>query len=444
MRYGKKSKIIIEMKKQPDIQFLSPEEIKAFQEARMAEALAYLSSNSEFYKKMFREYSIDVTRIRKLEDLVNIPVTTKADLQLRNEEFRCVPADKVIDYVTTSGTLGDPVTFTLTDSDLDRLAYNEYLSFTVAGCTREDIMQLMTTIDRRFMAGLAYYMGARELGMGVIRVGNGIPELQWDTIRRIHPTCGMIVPSFIMKLIEFAEKNGIDYRNSSLKKCLCIGEALREPGTFGLNTLGRRIAEKWGNLELHSTYASTEMQSSFTECGYFCGGHLQPELIIVEFLDENNNPVRDNEPGEVTITTLGVTGMPLLRFKTGDICYHYSGPCRCGRNTVRLSSVLGRKGQMIKFKGTTLYPPALYDILDNIPKIVNYIVEVYTNSLGTDEITIRVGSDDHSEAFVKEIKDMFRAKVRVAPNVTFESPEYIAKLQMPQTSRKVVKFIDLR
>ena len=444
MRYRKKLKIINEMKKQPDIQFLSPGEIKAFQEARMAETLAYLSSNSEFYKKMFREYSIDVTRIRKLEDLVNIPVTTKTDLQLRNEEFRCVPADKVIDYVTTSGTLGDPVTFTLTDSDLDRLAYNEYLSFTVAGCTRKDIMQLMTTIDRRFMAGLAYYMGARELGMGVIRVGNGIPELQWDTIRRIHPTCGMIVPSFIMKLIDFAEKNGIDYRNSSLKKCLCIGEALRQPGTFGLNTLGRRIAEKWDNLELHSTYASTEMQSSFTECGYFCGGHLQPELIIVEFLDENNNPVRDDEPGEVTITTLGVTGMPLLRFKTGDICYHYSGPCRCGRNTVRLSSVLGRKGQMIKFKGTTLYPPALYDILDNIPKIVNYIVEVYTNSLGTDEITIRVGSDDHSEAFVKEIKDMFRAKVRVAPNVTFESPEYIAKLQMPQTSRKVVKFIDLR
>lgn len=432
------------MKKQPDIQFRSPEEIKAFQEAKMAEALGYLSANSEFYRKMFREYSIDVSRIRKIEDLVNIPVTTKTDLQLRNEEFRCVPAGKIIDYVTTSGTLGDPVTFTLTDSDLDRLTYNEYLSFTTAGCTSADIMQLMTTIDRRFMAGLAYYMGARELGMGIIRVGNGIPELQWDTIRRIHPTCGMVVPSFIMKLIDFAEKNGIDYRNSSLRKCLCIGEALRQPGTFGLNTLGLRIAEKWGSLELHSTYASTEMQSSFTECGCFCGGHLQPELIIVEFLDENNNPVREDEAGEVTITTLGVTGMPLLRFKTGDVCYHYSSPCKCGRNTMRLSSVLGRKGQMIKFKGTTLYPPALYDILDNIPRIVNYIVEVYTNSLGTDEITIRVGSEDHSEAFVKEIKDIFRSKVRVAPNVTFESPEYIAKLQMPQTSRKVVKFIDLR
>lgn len=136
--------------------------------------------------------------------------------------------------------------------------------------------------------------------------------------------------------------------------------------------------------------------------------------------------------------------MPLLRFRTGDICHHYTGHCSCGRNTVRLSSVLGRKGQMIKFKGTTLYPPALYDILDNIPKVVNYIVEVYTNSLGTDEITIRVGSEDHSDVFVKEIKDMFRAKVRVAPSITFESPEYIAKLQFPQMSRKAVKFIDLR
>ena len=39
---------------------------------------------------------------------------------------------------------------------------------------------------------------------------------------------------------------------------------------------------------------------------------------------------------------------------------------------------------------------------------------------------------------------MFRAKVRVAPSITFESPEYIAKLQFPQMSRKAVKFIDLR
>ena len=78
---------------------------------------------------------------------------------------------------------------------------------------------------------------------------------------------------------------------------------------------------------------------------------------------------------------------------------------------------------MIKYKGTTLYPPALFDILDNIPHIKNYIVEVYTNELGTDEILIRIGSENRSEAFAKEIKDLFRAKVRVAPSINFESAE---------------------
>ncbi|NCC09472.1 MAG: phenylacetate--CoA ligase family protein [Bacteroidia bacterium] len=431
------------MKKNPDIQFRSATEIKAYQESRLTEELAYLQAHSPFYQQMFKEHQIDLTAIKTIEDLQHIPVTTKTDLQLHNEAFICVDREEIIDYVTTSGTLGDPVTFVLTSEDLDRLAYNEYLSFTTAGCTKHDILQLMTTIDRRFMAGLAYYLGARELGMGVARVGNGIPELQWDTIRRIHPTCGMVVPSFLIKLIEFAEKNNIDYNRASMQKCICIGEGLRNQD-FSLNTLGKRIQEKWSNLQLYSTYASTEMQSSFTECEVCQGGHLQPELIIVEFLDDNNQPVKAGEAGEVTITTLGVKGMPLLRFKTGDICYHYTEPCACGRHTMRLSSILGRKGQMIKYKGTTLYPPALFDILDNIPNVKNYVIEVYTNEIGTDEILIRVGSEERSEAFSKEIKDLFRSKVRVAPTIQFESADYIAKIQMPPMSRKAIKFIDLR
>ncbi|MBF0651113.1 AMP-binding protein [Dysgonomonas sp. GY75] len=432
------------MEKHPDIQFQPAIKIKEYQETKLQAALQYLKEHSVFYQRMFEEQNIDIDGIKTIEDLRQLPVTTKNDLQKYSEDFICVEKSRIIDYVTTSGTLGSPITFVLTDKDLDRLAYNEYLSFTTAGFTKEDIMQLMTTIDRRFMAGLAYFLGARELGMGVARVGNGIPELQWDTIERIQPTCGIAVPSFLIKLIDFAEKNKIDYNNSSIKKCLCIGESLRKEN-FELNTLGRRIQEKWSSLQLYSTYASTEMQASFTECDCFCGGHLQPELIIVEFLDDNDNPVGEGESGEVTITTLGVEGMPLLRFKTGDVCYHYTEPCSCGRNTTRLSSVLGRRGQMIKYKGTTLYPPALFDILDNIPHIKNYVVEVFTNDLGTDEILVRVGCDENrSEAFIKEIKDLFRSKVRVAPNISFESPEYIAQIQTPPMSRKAIKFIDLR
>ena len=258
-----------------------------------------------------------------------LPTTTKQELQLHNADFLCVEPRDIIDYVTTSGTLGEPVTIALTEGDLQRLAYNEASSFTMAGCTNDDIMQLMTTIDRRFMAGLAYFLGARELGSGVVRVGNGIPELQWDTIKRVKSTACMVVPSFLTKLIEFAEKSGIDYNTSTLKRAICIGEALRTPDG-ALTTLGKKISEKWSSLELYSTYASTEMQTSFTECEMHQGGHIPADLIIVELLDENNNPVPDGCPGEVTITTIGVEAMPLVRFKTGDICIRTTlSNCNC-------------------------------------------------------------------------------------------------------------------
>jgi phenylacetate-CoA ligase len=431
------------MQRLPEIQYESPETIKKFQEEKLREALAYLNAYSPYYKELFRKEKIDVSKIKRIEDLQNIPTTDKMELQKRNKDFTCVPWEKIIDIVTTSGTLGEPVIFGLTENDLQRLGYNERLSFETVGLTPCDIMQLMTTIDRRFMAGLAYFLGAREIGMGICRVGNGIPELQWDTINRIRPTVAMMVPSFACKLIDYAWQTNIAYKQSSLRKLICIGEPLRNLD-FTFNTLGEKIASQWEDIRLFSTYASTEMQSSFTECEEGKGGHLQPELIITEFLDANEKPVRPGEAGEVVITTLGVEGMPLLRFKTGDIVVHYTEPCLCGRNTLRLSSVAGRKGQMVKFKGTTLYPPALYDIIDSIPDVINYVVEVFHNELGTDEILIRIGTNKKSERLEKHIKDVFRAKIRVAPAIVFESVEYINALQFPQTQRKSVKFIDRR
>ena len=426
----------------PTIETKSASDIKSFQEEKLRELLQYLQAKSPFYQEVFRKQKIDISKIKSLEDLVKIPVTTKSDLQELNDEFICVPRNRIIDYITTSGTLGDPVTFAMTDRDLDRLAYNEAISFACADGSKDDIYQLMTTIDRRFMAGLAYFLGVRKLGAGIIRVGNGMPELQWDTIRRFRPNAFITVPSFILKLIEYAEEKGIDYRSSSIRKAICIGEPLRYPD-FSLTTLGRKIKEKW-DIHLYSTYASTEMGTAFTECRHGIGGHHHPELIIVEFLDDNDQPVPENEAGEVTVTTLGVEGMPLLRFKTGDVCYHYSEPCACSRTTMRLGPVLGRKQQMIKYKGTTLYPPALYDILDNVDGISNYFVEVYTNSIGTDEILIHIGSKFQGEAFEKEIKDHFRARLRVAPQVIFEPQDQIDRMINPESGRKSIKFADRR
>lgn len=426
----------------PAIEAASVAEIKALQEQKLQELVQYVSQHSAFYKSLFKANGIGSGDIRHIEDLQKIPVTTKDDLYKFNRDFICVPPSQVIDYVTTSGTLGDPLTVVMTEKDLERLAYNEHISLACAGGTKDDIYQLMTTIDRRFMAGMAYFLGIRQMGAGVVRVGNGMPEFQWDTIRRLSPTIAIAVPSFILKLIEFAEQHGIDYKNCSIKKIVCIGEPIRNEN-FTYNTLGKRITDAWP-VQLFSTYASTEMAAAFTECGAGRGGHHHPELIIAEFLDEANKPVKPGEAGELTVTTLGVEGMPLLRFKTGDICIAHHGPCSCGRRTMRLSPILGRKQQMIKFKGTTLYPPALYDILNNTSYIKNYIVEVYTNDIDTDEILITIGATEAPEHFEKELKDHFRARLRVAPNIRLDTPDNILKRQMPEMSRKPITFIDRR
>lgn len=408
----------------------------------LKDLLRYVAMRSPFYQKLFEKHSILIQDINTPEDLHKIPFTEKEDLQNFTKDFICVPKQKLVDYVTTSGTTGKPVTLALTDADLERLALNEYNSFKTAGITEDDVIQLMTTVDRRFMAGLAYFLGARKLGAGIIRVGNGLPELQWDTIISIQPTVIICVPSFVLHLIAYAEANNIDYKNSSIKKIICIGEAIRN-SDFTLNTLGKKITEKW-NLPLYSTYASSEMATAFTECESFKGGHLQADLLISEIVDENGNPVKQGEAGELVITTLGIEGMPLIRFKTGDMCIAHTDVCGCGRESLRLSPVLGRKKQMIKYKGTSLYPNAIYDILENIDLVKNYQVEVSTNSTGTDEILLNLGVIEKNKIKEEELLNTFRAKLRVAPRLNFLSPEEVNHLLQPKNSRKPIKFIDRR
>ena len=426
-----------------DIEFRSAGEIAEYQNTRLQEALSYLQKHSPFYQKIFADSGIDITEIRTTDDLVKLPFTEKKDLQLHNKEFLCVTPDKIVDYITTSGTLGDPVTFGCTDKDLDRLAYNEKKSFSCAGVKPGNIVQLMTTLDKRFMAGLAYFLGIRALGASIIRVGNGMPELQWDTINRLKPDTIMCVPSFILRLIEYAEQHNIDYKGSSVKRIIGIGEGLREHD-FSLNLLGKRLKEKW-DVELYATYSSTERGATFSECPYGCGGHVHPELIIVEIIGEDNKPVADGEIGEVVITTLGVEGMPLLRFRTGDISSKVVEKCRCGRNSYRLTPLMGRKNNMIKLKGTTIYPPAINDVLDNTPYIVNYVVVVRNSFAGTDEVVVKVGvSGPQSFDVIKDLKDRFRSRIRVAPIVEILSPEDINKINNPSNNRKPIKFIDNR
>ena len=421
---------------------LSPSEIRKMQDNKLCVLLKHLQKNSPYYQRIFRRDGTDIEKVTGLQDLSLLPITDRQDLQKYNDEFLCVPASAVIEYTSTSGTLGTPVTIALTEKDLQRLAYNEFKSFSCADGKAEDIYQLMLTLDRQFMAGMAYYSGIRELGAGIIRVGPGVPSLQWETIFRLRPTALVAVPSFILKLIQYAREHHIDPSVSTIKKAICIGENIRQ-NDFSLNILGKRITESW-DIKLYSTYASTEMQTAFTECSAGRGGHHQPGLLIAELLDEAGRPVGAGEAGEVTITTLGVEGMPLLRYKTGDLCIRHEEACSCGRQTMRLSPVIGRKNQMIKFKGTTLFAPALFDLLAGMEDIRDFVAEVFSNEIGTDEVLLHLLPLVKTQESDHRIRAYLQAKLRVTPQIHYVTAEELQALQFPGAARKANKFVDRR
>ena len=134
-------------------------------------AVQYVMDNSPFYKEHFKDSDVS--------DFQTLPFTSKEDIAEQNELFCCVEKSNIAEYVTTSGTSGEPITIFLTKNDLDRLAENERASLTLMNGSDADIYQLLTTIDKQFMAGIAYYLGVQKMNAGIIRQGPGAIAAQW-------------------------------------------------------------------------------------------------------------------------------------------------------------------------------------------------------------------------------------------------------------------------
>jgi phenylacetate-CoA ligase len=264
--------------------------------------------------------------------------------------------------------------------------------------------------------------------------------LQWDSIQRYRPTVLIAVPSFIPRLLRHAHEHGIDPNSTSVKRILCIGEPVRD-AALRPNLLAQRITGEW-NVQLFSTYASTEMQTAFTECEAGMGAHLQPELMYVEVIKEDGNHAADGEAGEVVVTPLGVTGMPVLRYRTGDICHWYASPCANGRNTPRLGPVIGRRQQLLKFKGTSLYPNAIIDLLSHMREVSTFVVEVQRDELGLDEVILRLAL--RGENAEERVREEMTSKLRVSPRIILNDREEIERMRFNENDRKPKLFFDRR
>jgi len=417
-------------------------DIAALQQSAWAETFRYVRAHSPFYREHLAQAGIAPETIIPLAELARIPTVDKTVVSERMEQFLCVPREKIVEIVTTSGSTGQPLVWQLTENDLQRLARNEELSFTCAGFTAADTVLLGVAMDRCFIAGMAYYLGLRRLGCAVVRVGPATPAMHLDMICRVQPTAIVSVPSFLAHLADKAAEVKFDLAAVGIRKAVCIGEPVRNDD-FSLNPTAAAVETRWGT-KVFSTYGITELAASLCECPAGQGGHLHPELLYLEALDEAGQPVPDGEIGELTATTFGVEGMPLIRYRTGDFAAIYRAPCACGRHTLRIGPVIGRKHQRLKIKGTSVFPSAFKLVLDASPEVVSYVVIARREDHQGDEVEVKIAATGATKGLAARLRERFQGTVKVVPQITLATPGEVDALQLPEGARKRRYFVDLR
>lgn len=402
----------------------------------------YAAACSPFYRRHFAASRVDVDAFRGAIDLPRLPLTTKADLERSNDDFLAVAQDEIVDVCLTSGTTGQPVALLQSREDLERLAQCEAAALSTAGVKRGDRVLVTAAIDRCFMAGLAYFLGLVKLGACVLRGGSSHPVALARLLRAHRPSAIIGVPSTLLATALELRRDGIDPASLGLQRLVCIGEPIRQ-ASLAATALGVRLSEEFG-APLYGTYASTEVATAFTECSAGAGGHVQADHVAVEILDDAGAPVPPGVPGEVVATPLQVRGMPLIRVRTGDIAALLEEPCLCGRPTPRIGPVLGRKSQMLKVRGTTVYPLAITQVIQGLAEIECHYVEASGDFALSESVCVVVGVANPAAVDPARIADRVAAVTRVRPEVRVASVESVARATKQEAKRKPVLFFDRR
>jgi phenylacetate-CoA ligase len=426
----------------PGIYALPSAEIARIQEELLQETVSLAAHVSPFYRERFSGAKAEAASIRTLADLARLPLTSKEDIQRRNQDFWVDAGDGPAEIVATTGTTGEPIYVAMTGQDLERLAENERRGFSWMGAKPGDRFHIAITLDNLFVAGLAYHLGLHKIGATAIRVGAQPARRHLDLMKQLRPDGVVAVPSLLLALARQAQKDGEDLASFAPRRAMLIGDAIRSQG-LASNTLGRLLEGAWGG-ELFSTYGLTEAGLAYHECPLRQGLHSHPDLVVTEVVDDAGRPVPDGEIGELVITTLQVEGMPLIRYRTGDITFMVPDPCPCGRRGPRIGPILGRKQHRLKVKGTTLYPKTIEDALLSVEGVENFVIEAHTGDDETDRVVVRIGTLRDDPCFRETVSYTLYAKARVTPEVQLTSPAEVEALLFEGGRRKPRVFVDLR
>ena len=331
--------------------------MKSFQLEKLKETVKWVYDRIPFYKKAFDDKGVKPSDLQSLEDMAKFPFTIKTDLRDNYPFGLCaVPMADVVRIHASSGTTGKPITGPYTAADLEQWTECMARGLWAQEVRPDSILQNAYGMGL-FTGGLGFLQGAIRIGCAVVPSGAGMTERQIMLIQDFGTTALCCTPSYCLTIIEKAEKMGVDFKKTGLR----TGHFGAEPWSVEM----RSDIEGRGGIHAYEHYGLTELMGpgvSFT-CEYYQihvnEDHVYPEIVDPETLQ----PVPEGEEGELVFTALQRRAMPMIRYRTRDICSLRKEKCQCGRTLITMDKILGRSDDMMIISGVNVFPSQIETVL---------------------------------------------------------------------------------
>lgn len=419
---------------QPEFEQLPQEELKKLQLKRLKEILKRIEANPFYFEKIKGLRSNDVTSV---EDIAKFPLMTKNDLRDGYPyKYSCAEPASFLRMHMSSGTTGTPIINPMTSHDLRQWGDIMARCYCAAGLTKTDVIQITPSFGL-FNGGFGFHYGAEALGSMVIPIGAGRSLLQLKFLKDFNVTAITAIASYPLRLIEVADKEGFNFRDTGLKVGIFGSEVWSDE-------IRRRIEEQMG-IETFDIIGMTETGGVGLgiDCKAHDGIHVWEDDFLIEIIDpETGSPVPDGKEGEMIVTTLNREGLPLIRYRTRDITSIISRqPCSCGRTSLRINRLKGRNDDMLKIKGVNFYPTQLESILMKHEELANHYQIVLENPKGRDILTVMIETNKEVTFPVREKIDM---EIYDMLGFHVDTFNFMAEGTLPRVPGKAVRVVDHR
>lgn len=385
---------------------MSRDELMALQSARLVKTVDRVYHNVPFYRKKMQELGLEIGDIRGIEDLDKLPFTTKNDLR-DNYPFGlfAVPQSEIVRIHASSGTTGKATVVGYTRRDLEIWSECVARCFTMAGITREDIIQVAYGYGL-FTGGLGAHGGAEKLGATVVPMSTGNTKKLITMMKDFGVTAIACTPSYLLHIAETLEESG-DILNIKLKAAVCGAEPWTE-------NMRRQIEEKM-HISAHDIYGLSEVMGPGVacDCGYHRGLHVFEDHFLPEIISsETLKAVDAGETGELVFSTLTKEGLPLLRYRTRDLTSIDYSPCECGRTQARISRFKGRSDDMLIIRGVNVFPSQIEAALLEMGETKPHYLMVVDRVDNLDVLEVQVEVDE--KFFSDEIRQLEKLTKKIA------------------------------